>query len=439
MSGAPRAARRATARSVALDVVRRVADEGAYSNLALSRTLARERLSDRDAALASELAYGTLRRVIPIDHALAPLLDRPLETAPKAARALLRLGAYQLLFTRIPVHAGVSETVALAAPRHRGFVNAVLRRLSAAGAREPDGASDEDVSVRTGLSAWAVRELRRLLGDEAEEAARALAEPARLTLRTNTCRTSVEEFERALRDGGVEVERGGIHGESLLVEGGAPSRLPGFAEGWFAVQDQASSLVVRALDPRPGEWVLDVCAGPGGKAGHAACLAAPGGRLVAADVLARRAGLVRETLARLGLRGLVLVQDGRRPAVGARFDRVLVDAPCSGIGSARRRPELLWRVRREELSRLARLQVAIASAAAELLVPGGRLVYSVCTFPRAETDAACDAILRHRPDLEPEELEGTDGAATRLRLWPHRHGCDAMFVAGFRRVRKPRG
>ena len=139
---------------------------------------------------------------------------------------------------------------------------------------------------------------------------------------------------------------------------------------------------------------------------------------------------------RLGQRAALLTHDATRPAVRGPFDRVLVDAPCTGIGSARRRPELLWRGRRDELSRLARLQVAIAAAGADLLRPGGRLVYSVCTFPRAETDAACDAILRHRPDLEPVTTPGPAGAdpATRHRLWPHRHGTDGMFVAAFERT-----
>jgi 16S rRNA (cytosine967-C5)-methyltransferase len=418
---------------VASEVIRRVSDEGAYSNLTLARTIARAGLDARDAGLATELAYGTLRRKIALDHALAPFLERPIEQAPKVPRSLLRLGAYQLLFTRIPPHAAVGETVGLAGPNHRGFVNAVLRRLAAQGAAPPEGDDDESIAVRTGLDAWAVRELRRHLGDEVEAAAAALGEPAPTTLRTNTCRVAVDELERTLAEAGVDVERGRIHEGSLLVSG-APERLPGFGEGWFTVQDQASSFVVDALDPQPGERVLDACAAPGGKAGHIACRLGPDGRLVAADSRAGRAGLVGGTLDRLGLRGLVLAQDARRPALEGPFDRVLVDAPCSGIGSARRRPELLWRFRRDELSSLARLQVAIVSGVADLLRPGGRLVYSVCTFPRAETDAACDAIVRHRPDLEPVELEGPDGPATRIRLWPHRHGTDAMFVAGFRRV-----
>jgi 16S rRNA (cytosine967-C5)-methyltransferase len=422
---------------VALEVVRRVAEEGAYSNLALGRTLARAGLSARDAAFATELAYGTLRRTVSIDHALAPLLERPLDTAPKAARSLLRLGAYQILYTRVPPHAAVGETVALADPRHRGFVNAVLRRLATAEATTPQGDGDDAIAVRTGLDAWAVRELRRMLGEEAEAAAAALGQPAPTALRVNECRTTVDDLERALAGAGLPVERGRIHDGSLLVPRAAPTELPGFEEGWFAVQDQASSFVVDALDPQPGDRVLDACAGPGGKAGHAACRVGPEGRTVAADLRPSRAGLVRGTLDRLGVAGLVVAQDARHPAVRGPFDRVLVDAPCSGIGSARRRPELLWRFRRDELSSLARLQVAIVASLADLLRPGGRLVYSVCTFPRAETDAACDAILRHRPDLEPVELAGPDGPGERIRLWPHRHGCDAMFVAGFRRRPDP--
>jgi 16S rRNA (cytosine967-C5)-methyltransferase len=156
--------------------------------------------------------------------------------------------------------------------------------------------------------------------------------------------------------------------------------------------------------------------------------------VVAADLAPARTSLIVESLARLGERAAVLAADARAPAVDGSFDRILVDAPCSGIGSARRRPELLWRVPSSALSQLARLQVSIVTASAELLRPGGRLVYSVCTFPRAETDAACDAIVRHRPDLVPVATDGPDGTAFRHRLWPHRHGTDGMFVAAFERA-----
>jgi 16S rRNA (cytosine967-C5)-methyltransferase len=188
---------------------------------------------------------------------------------------------------------------------------------------------------------------------------------------------------------------------------------------------------VETLDPHPGDRVLDACAAPGGKTVFVACRVGAEGAVVAADRHADRAALIPAALDRLGLHASVLAQDATRPALSASFDRVLVDAPCSGIGAARRRPELLWRPRRDALSRLARLQVAIATATADLLRPGGRMLYSVCTFPRAETDAAADAIVRHRPDLVPLETEGPDGPGTRHRLWPHRLGTDGMFVAAF--------
>jgi 16S rRNA (cytosine967-C5)-methyltransferase len=422
-SGSPRA--------LALEVVRRVTEEGAYSSVLLPSLLERSKLHPGDRELATELSYGTVRRMLPIDHALAPLLNKPLREAPPRARAALRVGAYQLLFTRIPDHAAVSETVGLLSPSERGFVNAVLRRLAAEGVRWPTGASAEAVAARVGLAPWAIRELRRQLGDGAEEAAAALADQAPLTLRANPCRTTVGRLEERLRSEGHRPQRGRIHPGSLRLRRGAAHRLPGFREGWFAVQDEASSWVVDVLDPRPKERVLDACAGPGGKAADIACRA---GSVVAADVSGRRIALVAEAASRLGVRTHLLVQDAARPAVHAGFDRVLVDAPCSGIGAARRRPELLWRPRRDDLRSLARLQVRLAAGAASLLRLGGVLVYSVCTFPSAETDTVCRALIERVPDLAPDPFPGPDGKeVTRARLWPHVHGTDAMFVARFRR------
>lgn len=422
----------ASARAVAVEAVRRVADEGAFSNLVVPALLDRSTIPARDRQLATELAYGTLRRLIPIDRVLAPHLDRPLENAPGPALAALRVGVYQILYTRIPDHAAVHETVGELPPGLRGLVNAVLRKV--VGGRPPEPTSDdpEDVSARTGLTAWAVEELRALLGDEAEEAAGALAEQGGLTLRANPCRVEPDVLVDSLRRAGSEPVRGTLHPGSLRLSGGRPSDLPGHAEGWFAVQDEASSWVVDILDPQPGERILDACAGPGGKAADIACRA---GDVVAADLSPRRAGLVARTARRLGVRARVLVQDSAGPAVRPPFDRVLVDAPCSGIGAARRRPELLWRPEGGDVPELSRLQVSIASAGARLLGPGGTLVYSVCTFARAETDEVCDALLRDVPELRPDPFPGPDGERVeRARLWPHRHGTDAMFVARFTRM-----
>jgi 16S rRNA (cytosine967-C5)-methyltransferase len=271
---------------VALDVVRRVTEDDAYSNLTLRSALERARLSERDAALATELAYGTLRRLVSLDRALGGLVDRPLSSTPRQALAVLRLGAYQILHTRIPAYAAVAETVALAPERQRGFVNAVLRRVAGEQPIGPADAGDAGVSLRTGVAEWTVRELRALLpAEELEAAASALAERAPVTLRVNTCRAGVDDVERRLGEAGVTTARGRVHPGSLLLSGGgAPADLPGFAEGWFGVQDQASSFVVTALDAGPGHRILDVCAAPGGKSGHAACVVEPDGVVVAADV-----------------------------------------------------------------------------------------------------------------------------------------------------------
>jgi 16S rRNA (cytosine967-C5)-methyltransferase len=424
-----------SARQVALEVIRRVADEGAYLNRLLPAALGRSGLDERDRALATELAYGTLRHVPGLDAAIGARAARPIARMTPGARAALRLGAYQLLHTRIPAHAAVGETVGVVVPRERGFVNAILRRLAKEPPAPAGGDDDHAIGLRTGMAAWAVGELRKLLpAAEVERAALALGEHGPLTLRVNTCRATVDQVVARLREGGLEPEIGAIHPECVLLPGGNPTSLPGWDEGWFTVQDQASAFVVEALAPEPGDRVLDACASPGGKTTFIACRIGDEGRVAAGDVGPDRTGLIAPGLERLGLRALVLTQDATRPAVRGPFDRVLVDAPCSGIGSARRRPELLWRARREELSQLARLQVQIAVACADLLRPGGRLVYSVCTFPRAETDAASDAIVRHRSDLVPIETTGPGGeTAPRHRLWPHRDGTDGMFVAAFQK------
>jgi 16S rRNA (cytosine967-C5)-methyltransferase len=423
-----------TARSVALEAIRRVTDEGAYSTIVIPGALGRSRLDERDRAFATELAFGTIRHLVSIDWALDRAASRPVSRMSPGARTVLRLGAYQLLFTDVAHHAAVGETVGLARDRERGFVNAVLRRLASEPPAWPDGVAEADIAVRTGLAPWAIRELARLLpADEVESAASGFATDALLWLRTNTTVIGPRAFEQALRDAGLDPRPAALDPACFLLDGGNPARLPGYEQGWFAVQDQASAFVVRALDPQPGDRILDACAAPGGKTAYVASLVGESGAVVGADVHPGRVGLIRKGAARLGVHPLVLAQDATAPALRPGFDRILVDAPCTGLGSARRRPELLWRERRQELSALARTQVAIVSSLADLLRPNGRLVYSVCTFPRAETDAAADAIVRHRPDLAPLAIDGPAGMAERVRVWPHRDGSDGMFVAAFTR------
>jgi 16S rRNA (cytosine967-C5)-methyltransferase len=424
-----------TARSVAVEAVGRVIDEGAYSNRLVPALLARSGLDVRDRAFAMELAFGTLRRRRRLDAAIEGAANRPIERiTPPEARHALRLGAYQLLDTDVPPHAAVSETVDLVGGRARGFVNAVLRRLAAAPPALPQGSGTQAIAERTGLSAWMVEELAAVLSEPPEPAASALATKAPLTLRVIGGPDAVPGVIEALETAGVTATRGPLHPSCVLVSGGDPRTLPGFAEGRWTVQDQASAFVVDVLAPADGDHVYDPCAAPGGKALHASEAVGRSGLVVAADVSVRRAALIVSSSARLALHPHVVVQDARHPGAQGPFDRVVVDAPCSGIGSARRRPELLWRVERSRLAGLAARQLAIATASADLVRPGGRLVYAVCTFTRAETDAVCDALLRARPGLEAIATPGPDGGGERHRLWPHRHACDGMFVAAFRRA-----
>jgi 16S rRNA (cytosine967-C5)-methyltransferase len=428
-----------SSRTIALEAVRRVVDEGAYSSLVIPGLLGRSELEPRDRAFATDMAYGVIRHLLILDRAIESVASRPLDRMDPLVRHVLRLGAEQLFFVGVPRHAAVGETVELARANQKGFVNAVLRRLADAGL-PPDqpGTTDTAISARTGMAPWLVSELRRVVGnDRVGEAAAALAAPAPRSLRATACAdpSAGTALMEAITAAGLEAHPSAVDDAVVLVDRGDPSAFPGASDGAFVVQDAASVFVVRTLAPVSGDRVLDVCAAPGGKALFAACLVGRDGRVVAADANPARVGLIRTQAQRLGASVELVVQDGTRPALGGSFDRVLVDAPCSGVGSARRRPELLWRPRKDRLSQLARLQVAIASASADLVAPGGRLVYSVCTFPRAETDAAADAIARRRPDLVPVRTAGPSASepALRHRLWPHEHGCDGMFVAAFER------
>lgn len=419
------------ARSVAVEAIRRVIDEGAYSNRLIPSLLSRTGMDFRDRAFATELTYGTLRHRLRLDDAIGVAARRDVGRITAPARHALRLGAYQLLIAGVAPHAAVGETVSLVGPRERGFVNAVLRRLATTPPPIPLGPDPYAVGVRTGMAAWAVRELGTLVGDEAEAAAAGFASKGPLTLRACGDR---DALRRRLEDDGATVSDGPADPSSLLVTGGDPSSFPGYGEGSFAIQDQASTFVVRVLDPQQGEGVLDVCAAPGGKATFAAQLVGASGFVVAADSQERRAGLIRREAARLGVNPRLLVQDATADALSHPFERVLVDAPCSGLGSARRRPELLWRVDADRVTPLAARQLSILAAAADRVAPRGRLVYSVCTFPRVETDSVLDVFLRTHAEFEPVATPGPDGTAERHRLWPHRHGTDGMFVAALRRA-----
>lgn len=429
------------ARLVAFEVLRAVGANDAYANLELSRLLRERRLSGRDAALATELVGGTLRLQGSYDDVLDRLVAGSLD-AP--VRDALRLGAHQLLSMRVPTHAAVATTVDLVKDRigHRpaGLVNAVLRKVAARPLE--DWLDGRPLTARTSHPAWIVEALSEALARPEELDALLAADNARpgvvLVARPGLC------------DPG---ELGGtphpVSPYAVQLEGGDPGALAAVREGRAGVQDAGSQLVALLLARaevagRDERW-LDVCAGPGGKAALLAAIAAgSGARVLAHERQPHRARLVAEgaRAAAAGLAG-VIAGDGTRPAwrEGA-FDRVLVDAPCSGLGALRRRPESRWRRTAADLTDLVPLQVSLLESAVGALRPGGVVAYATCSPVVAETAGVVRAVLAQRPDLALEpataHLAGVEDAESAhlpgaVQLWPHRHGTDAMFVALLRR------
>lgn len=432
-----------TGRDVARDVLRRVEQGEAYASLALQGALERAALGGADRALATELVYGVLRHRTRLDRALAAHAPRGLGGVSRPVLVALRVAAYQLLYLRVPPHAAVDDAVeaakAVAGPRVAAFANAVLRRLVERGEPPPPPATDA-VTVLEQLHSfprWLGTRLIGLLGpEEAVQAAEAMNQPPPVTLRVSLDRATRDAV--ALRVAAERPEAAvwpSPHApEALLVRGGgSPETLSAFQEGLCTVQDVGAQLVGRLCGAAPGERILDACAGVGGKSTHLAQLArAAGGpaRIDAADVSRRKLDLGADAARRLGLAGDVRVveADLTAPPEGAladAYDRVLLDAPCSGLGVLRRHPEGKWRRRPAEIPKLAELQARLLAALAPRVRPGGVLVYSVCTFTDEEGPARVAAFLAARPDF---------ALAEELRTWPHRHDADAFYAARLRRA-----
>ena len=442
-------------RLAAHDVLRAVRSDDAYTNLALPAAIARHRLGPRDAAFTTELASGTIRRQGTYDAVLAACVNRPLGKVDPAVLDALRLGAHQLLAMRVPAHAAISTSVDLTRFRGNvgaaGFVNAVLRKVAERDLDAwvervaPDPGSDPvgHAAIVHSHPAWVVEELRRALGAAELEALLAADNaPPRVTLVARPGRA-----DRAELPG----EPTAYSPYGAVLEGGNPAAVPAVAEGRAGVQDEGSQLVplllVRASLDAPDRTWVDLCAGPGGKSALLAGLAAErGAGLVAVERQHHRSRLVAAALAGAdGVTG-VLTADGTAPPLHpASADRVLVDAPCTGLGALRRRPEARWRRQPEDLDTLVPLQRLLLAAAIELVRPGGVVVYATCSPVLAETAEVVTAALNARPDVAMEDAEallaGVPDCAGPIpgtvQMWPHRHGTDAMFMALLRRSLHP--
>ena len=442
------------ARRAALDVIRAVDVDGAYSNLLLPRVLRERRLDTRDAAFATELCYGTLRWQGVLDVVIAEAGGRDIASLDPPVRAVLRLGAYQLLHMRTPAHAAVHATVELArvacGPKPVGLVNAVLRKVSAADwpAWVRRLAPDDEVgrlAFAHGYPRWVAAAIAEALdhGAAADELADALAFDRPVThLVARPGRISRESL---LAQAGPGATVGRWSPYAVHMAGGDPAGLPAVRSGLAGVQDEGSQLVALAATraaergsvgpDRATRW-LDMCAGPGGKAVLLEALLPTEGFLLASDAHAHRAALVRGSL---GPSTPVIVADGRRPAwQPAAFDLVLLDAPCTGLGALRRRPEVRWRRTETDLARLTALQRELLTAAVASTRPGGVVAYVTCSPHPQETRAivaAAHAAMPHVEQIDARELlPGVPdlGPGPDVQLWPHRHGTDAMYLSAVR-------
>lgn len=443
------------ARGAAFEVLRAVSERDAYANLALPALLRERGITGRDAAFATELTYGTCRTRGLLDAVIGAAAGRPPEAIDPVLLDLLRLGTYQLLRTRVDAHAAVSTTVEQAAiefgSARAGFVNGVLRRIAGRDERSwvqelaPDPARDPigHAAFVHAHPRWIAQAFADALGAAAAELDAVLAsddERPQVHLAARPGALTAAELADAV--GGTV----GRHSPfAVYLAGGDPGRLAPVRDGLALVQDEGSQLVARALTLAPvdgdcGRW-LDLCAGPGGKTALLASLGAqrfsgPQFRVTAVEPAPRRADLVVENTR--GLPVEVLRVDGRHTGLQPAFDRVLVDAPCTGLGALRRRPEARWRRQPGDVPTLTKLQRELLGAAIALTRPGGVVLYATCSPHLAETvGVVADALRRHpvsaldaRPLFEPVADLG-DGP--HVQLWPHRHGTDAMFAAALRR------
>ncbi|HEX6445499.1 MAG TPA: transcription antitermination factor NusB [Streptosporangiales bacterium] len=441
-----------TAREVAFETLRAVDGRDAYANLVLPRALRTAGLGGRDAALATELSYGTLRRRGTYDAVLAACVDRPFEAVDPPLRDVLRLGAHQLLSMRVPRHAAVSTSVTLARARlgrgPAGLVNAVLRRVGGrdlpawVDAVAPSRADDPagHLAVAHAHPRWIVEAFHAALDGSWEQTEAALAadnEPAEVVLCARPGLCPPEEL------GG----RPGRWSPYARVVGGDPGELAAVRAARAGVQDEGSQLVTLALagaplgDGVPDDAWLETCAGPGGKAALLGALAASrDARLVAGERRHRRARLVAGALAPLD-NAVALTADGTAgPWRDASFARVLVDAPCTGLGALRRRPEARWRRSADDVPGLAALQQRLLRAALAAARPGGVVAYVTCSPHPAETRDVVRTVVGDTQDAELLDarslLTGVPGPGPGpwVQLWPHRHGTDAMFLALLRRT-----
>ncbi|MBD1874522.1 16S rRNA (cytosine(967)-C(5))-methyltransferase [Nodosilinea sp. FACHB-131] len=436
------------ARQLALNVLLQV-QAGAYADVALHRTLSQTKLSESDRAFATELVYGTVRRQRTLDALIDQLGTRPADKQPPVLRLVLHLGLYQLRYlTAVPDSAAVNTSVDLAKAngldKLSGVVNGLLRQYIRQSEQDTDPLRLPDqpaiaLGIRHSYPDWLIELwLDQLGAAETDRLCQWFNQVPAIDLRVNRQQTTVEAVKTAFAAADIAIEPipGVPWGLRLVNHQGALTNLPGYEAGWWSVQDASAQLVGLLLDPQPGETVLDVCAAPGGKATQMAEIVGEGGQVWACDRAPSRLKKITANANRLGLTNLHTHAGDSTDLTQFHHqaDRVLVDAPCSGLGTLHRHADARWRQTPDSITTLAELQSALLSEAARCIKPGGTLVYATCTLHPAENEAVIEAFCRAHPtwQVQPPAPGFGDGLevapAGWVRVWPHRQSMDGFFM-----------
>lgn len=439
------------ARDLAVNIINEVHEQGAYANVALVRNLRKTELSEQDRRFVTELVYGVIKAGDTLDWILRRYCNRPLKKIPAMVREILRLGVYQIFYLdRVPASAACNTAVELTKKySHQGtvkFVNAVLRTA----VREPKraefpsgkGKVAEGLALAMQHPYWLVKKWLKEFGyAETKALCEFNNQQPVLSVRTNTLRTSRHELIKELQAAGAVAEPSAWTPEGVIItKHGALDKLTALQEGLCQVQDESSMLVAHVLAPKPDEFIIDCCSAPGGKTTHIASLMQDKGRIVASDIYEHKLARIEENAARLGISSIETeLLDARK--IGEEYremaDRVLVDAPCSGLGVLRRKPDARWNKSTAEIAALPALQLEILASAAKALKSGGVLVYSTCTIEASENKQVVTEFLAQHKEFSldftgkylPGELGEKWAAEKMIQLYPQRDGIDGFFIA----------
>lgn len=444
---------RQSSRYLAVEILEKIELEDAYSNLLLRKTIEENDLIKEDVNLLTELVYGVLQNKYTLDYQLEPFI-RKQKNLKNWVKQLLRISLYQMEYLeRIPAHAIVNEAVNIARLRgHKGIaglVNAILRNIQRQGVRDFNEIKNEKerLSVQYSLPIWLIEEFTEDLGlEEAEKLAASFGERPKLSLRVNTKRMSRDEVIDSLKEEGYESVKSDISPYGIIALNGIPADSTLFKTGIISVQDESSMLVAPALNVSPNHQVLDACAAPGGKTMHVAASfldEEKGGKIIALDIHHHKINLINQNANRQDVKNIVeaIELDARNVLdkfEKGTFDRILIDAPCSGLGLIRRRPEIRYNKTKKDIESLQKLQIEIINEASKVLKSGGELIYSTCTLTRFENQEVVQDFLAKNSDYEQVNVELPDNQLKTqedgsITIYPHQYGTDGFFISRFKK------